>query len=192
MFARAPLRPHGENWAQAVDYWRTLRSDPGAVFDRVLQINAPQIKPQVSWGTSPDMVVAVDARVPDPAAEPDPIKRAGMENALTYMGLAPQTPITAIGLDKIFIGSCTNSRIEDLRSAAAVVRGRKLAPTIKQALVVPGSGLVREQAEAEGLHEIFQSAGFEWRLPGCSMCLGMNEDRLGPRERCASTSNRNF
>ena len=187
-----PFAPRGPLWAAAHAYWKTLRSDPGAHFDRIVPFEAANVKPQVTWGTSPDMVVPIDAVVPDPAAEPDLVKRQGMEKALSYMGLRPLTPITAIAMDKIFIGSCTNARIEDLRAAAAVVRGKKIAPTIRQALVVPGSGLVRAQAEAEGLHEIFLHAGFEWRRPGCSMCLGMNEDRLGPEERCASTSNRNF
>ncbi|HXH03784.1 MAG TPA: 3-isopropylmalate dehydratase large subunit [Candidatus Competibacteraceae bacterium] len=187
-----PYAPTGENWDKAVAWWRTLHSDPDAVFDKVVEIDASQIKPQVTWGTSPEMVVAVDERIPDPAAEPDPVKRSGMEKALRYMGLAPNTPITEIQLDRVFIGSCTNSRIEDLRAAAAVVKGRRVAPTIKQALVVPGSGLVKRQAEAEGLDRVFIEAGFEWREPGCSMCLAMNADRLLPGEHCASTSNRNF
>jgi len=187
-----PFAPRGALWEKAVAAWRELRSDADASFDREVVIEARAIKPQVTWGTSPEMVVPVDARVPDPAAEPDAVKRAGLQRALAYMGLAANTPIVDIAIDKVFIGSCTNSRIEDLRAAAAVVRGRRLAPNIKQALVVPGSGLVKRQAEAEGLHRIFLEAGFEWREPGCSMCLGMNADRLAPGERCASTSNRNF
>ncbi|MDI3258271.1 MAG: 3-isopropylmalate dehydratase large subunit [Sinobacteraceae bacterium] len=187
-----PFAPQGALWEKAVAAWRELRSDADASFDREVVIEARAIKPQVTWGTSPEMVVPVDARVPDPAAEPDAVKRAGLQRALAYMGLAANTPIVDIAIDKVFIGSCTNSRIEDLRAAAAVVRGRRLAPNIKQALVVPGSGLVKRQAEAEGLHRIFVEAGFEWREPGCSMCLGMNADRLAPGERCASTSNRNF
>jgi 3-isopropylmalate/(R)-2-methylmalate dehydratase large subunit len=158
----------------------------------VVRIDAAGIKPQVTWGTSPEQVVPVDGRVPDPAAEPDPVKAKGMRRALDYMGLEPGTPITQIRPDKVFIGSCTNSRIEDLRAAAAVVKGRQVAPGIKLALVVPGSGLVKAQAEAEGLDRVFTEAGFEWREPGCSMCLAMNADRLEPGERCASTSNRNF
>lgn len=187
-----PYAPRGELWERAVAAWRELRSDEDAVFDREVCIDAASIKPQVTWGTSPEMVVAVDGRVPDPDQEPDPVKREGMRRALYYMGLEANTPITEIRLDKVFIGSCTNSRIEDLRAAAAVVRGRRVAPNIKQALVVPGSGLVKRQAEAEGLDRIFIEAGFEWREPGCSMCLAMNADRLEPGERCASTSNRNF
>ena len=187
-----PLSPRGRVLEKAEAHWRTLQSDEGAAFDRTEMVDAAAVKPQVSWGTSPDMVAAVDDVVPDPADEPDPVKRDGMQKALGYMGLRPKTPITDICPEKIFIGSCTNARIEDLRAAAEVLRGKKIAPSIRQALVVPGSGLVREQAEEEGLHEIFQSAGFEWRRPGCSMCLGMNEDRLGAEERCASTSNRNF
>ncbi|NCA87756.1 MAG: 3-isopropylmalate dehydratase large subunit [Gammaproteobacteria bacterium] len=187
-----PFAPQGELFARAAAHWRTLVSDPDAKFDRVVHLDAAAIKPQVTWGTSPEMVVAIDDRVPNPAAEPDPTKAAGMRRALEYMGLEAGTPITAIRPDKVFIGSCTNSRIEDLRAAAAVVKGRQVAPTIKLALVVPGSGPVKEQAEAEGLHEIFTAAGFEWRDPGCSMCLAMNADRLEPGERCASTSNRNF
>jgi 3-isopropylmalate/(R)-2-methylmalate dehydratase large subunit len=187
-----PFAPQGDLFARAADHWRTLVSDPDAKFDRVVHLDAAAIKPQVTWGTSPEMVVAIDDRVPNPAAEPDPTKAAGMRRALEYMGLEAGTPITAIRPDKVFIGSCTNSRIEDLRAAAAVVKGRKVASSIKLALVVPGSGPVKEQAEAEGLHEIFTAAGFEWRDPGCSMCLAMNADRLEPGERCASTSNRNF
>lgn len=187
-----PYAPAAAHWDQAVAYWRTLRSDPDAEFARVVDLDARAVQPMVSWGTSPDMVVPVGGNVPDPADEPDPVKRDGMQRALQYMGLEPGTPITAISPDKVFIGSCTNARIEDLRSAAAVVRGRRVAASIKQALVVPGSGLVKAQAEAEGLDRVFKDAGFEWREPGCSMCLGMNDDRLQPGERCASTSNRNF
>ncbi len=187
-----PYAPTGEVWERAVAHWRSLKSDDGAVFDRTVTLDASTLAPQVSWGTSPEMVVAVDACVPDPAAETDPVKRNGMERALQYMDLQPGTPITDIALDKVFIGSCTNSRIEDLRAAAAAIRGGKVAANIKQALVVPGSGLIKRQAEAEGLDKVFTDAGFEWREPGCSMCLAMNADRLEPGERCASTSNRNF
>lgn len=187
-----PFSPSGEAWDKAVAYWRTLHSDEGASFDRVVQLKAEDIRPQVTWGTSPEMVVAVDACVPDPAKEADPVKREGMERALQYMGLNPNTPINSIAIDKVFIGSCTNSRIEDLREAAAVVKGRHVAANVKLALAVPGSGLVKRQAEAEGLDKVFVAAGFEWREPGCSMCLAMNADRLEPGERCASTSNRNF
>jgi 3-isopropylmalate/(R)-2-methylmalate dehydratase large subunit len=187
-----PFAPTGPQWDAAVAHWRTLRSDPGARFDRVVQIDATRVEPQVTWGTSPEMVCSIEAAVPDPARETDPVRRAGMERALQYMGLAPGLPITDIRIDKVFIGSCTNSRIEDLREAASVVRGRHVAPSIRQALVVPGSGRVKAQAQAEGLDRVFVQAGFEWREPGCSMCLGMNEDRLAAGERCASTSNRNF
>jgi 3-isopropylmalate/(R)-2-methylmalate dehydratase large subunit len=187
-----PLAPQGASFEQAAAHWRTLVSDPQARFDEVIVLDAAAIGPQVTWGTSPEQVATVDGRVPDPAAEPDPVKAGGIRRALEYMGLEPGTPITAIRPDKVFIGSCTNSRIEDLRAAAAVVEGRRVAPSIQLALVVPGSGLVKAQAEAEGLDRIFTSAGFEWRAPGCSMCLAMNADRLGPGERCASTSNRNF
>ncbi len=187
-----PLAPVGPHWDRALDYWRTLHSDPGARFDLVVTLNASEIKPQVSWGTSPEMVVAIDGCVPDPDKEKDPTKREGMERALTYMGLKPNTPMVDIRIDKVFIGSCTNSRIEDLRAAAVVVRGRHRASNVTLAMVVPGSGLVKEQAEREGLDRIFKDAGFEWREPGCSMCLAMNADRLEPGERCASTSNRNF
>jgi len=187
-----PYAPRGDLWERAVAAWRELRSDDDAVFDRVVHLDAASIKPQVTWGTSPEMVVAVDGRVPDPDQAADPVKQESMRRALHYMGLEANTPITEIRLDKVFIGSCTNSRIEDLRAAAAVVRGRRVAPNIKQALVVPGSGLVKRQAEAEGLDRVFIEAGFEWREPGCSMCLAMNADRLEPGERCASTSNRNF
>jgi 3-isopropylmalate/(R)-2-methylmalate dehydratase large subunit len=187
-----PYAPQGVQWDQAVAHWRSLHSDEGARFDREVQIEAADIQPQVTWGTSPEMVLPVGGRVPDPAQEPDPVKRSGMQKALAYMGLAANTPIEAIQIDKVFIGSCTNSRIEDLRAAAAVVRGRHKAPGVRLAMVVPGSGLVKAQAEAEGLDRIFLAAGFEWREPGCSMCLAMNADRLEPGERCASTSNRNF
>jgi 3-isopropylmalate/(R)-2-methylmalate dehydratase large subunit len=187
-----PFAPRGTLWDAAVADWRTLQSDEGARFDCTLHIDANTLRPMVTWGTSPDMVVPVDGSVPDPAAEADPVKRAGMAHALVYMGLVPGTPMQQIPIDKVFIGSCTNARIEDLRAAAAVVRGRRLAVSVKQALVVPGSGLVKAQAESEGLDQIFTAAGFEWREPGCSMCLGMNDDRLLPGERCASTSNRNF
>ncbi|MCG3200252.1 MAG: 3-isopropylmalate dehydratase large subunit [Gammaproteobacteria bacterium] len=187
-----PSSPRGPMWEKAVEAWRDLHSDTGARFDAVVEIDAGSLKPQVTWGTSPEMVIAVDACVPDPAAEADPVRADGMRRAMEYMGLAPGTPITAIAIDKVFIGSCTNSRLSDLRAAAAVVRGRMVASSVKQALVVPGSGLVKQQAEAEGLDRVFRDAGFEWREPGCSMCLGMNPDRLSPGERCASTSNRNF
>lgn len=187
-----PFAPVGPHWDQAVAYWRTLHSDPEAKFDAVVLIDAADIRPQVTWGTSPEMVVAVDDRVPDPDKEKDPAKRDAIEKALVYMGLKPNTAINDIRIDKVFIGSCTNSRIEDLRAAAAVVRGKFRASNVKLAMVVPGSGLVKEQAEREGLDQIFRDAGFEWREPGCSMCLAMNADRLEPGERCASTSNRNF
>ncbi len=187
-----PFAPQGELWDKAVDYWRTLHSDEGAKFDQVVRMDAAQIRPQVTWGTSPEMVVAVDGRVPDPATMSDAAKRSAAERALQYMGLAANTPITEIGIDKVFIGSCTNSRIEDLRAAAAITRGRHVAANVKLAMVVPGSGLVKQQAELEGLDKIFITAGFEWREPGCSMCLAMNDDKLEPGERCASTSNRNF
>jgi 3-isopropylmalate/(R)-2-methylmalate dehydratase large subunit len=187
-----PFAPKGEQWERAVAYWRTLRSDEHAKFDRVLTLAAAEIKPQVTWGTSPEMVLPVDARVPDPDKEKDPTRREGIERALTYMGLKPNTPLTDIRVDKVFIGSCTNSRIEDIRAAAAIVRGRRVAANVRLALVVPGSGLVKRQAEKEGLDRVFKDAGFEWREPGCSMCLGMNADRLEPGERSASTSNRNF
>jgi 3-isopropylmalate/(R)-2-methylmalate dehydratase large subunit len=187
-----PFSPVGPHWEQALTYWRTLHSDPDAKFDAVVLIDAADIRPQVTWGTSPEMVVAVDDRVPDPDKEKDPVKRDAIEKALVYMGLKPNTAINDIRIDKVFIGSCTNSRIEDLRAAAAVVRGKFRASNVKLAMVVPGSGLVKEQAEREGLDKIFRDAGFEWREPGCSMCLAMNADRLEPGERCASTSNRNF
>ncbi|MBI1886933.1 MAG: 3-isopropylmalate dehydratase large subunit [Nitrosomonadales bacterium] len=187
-----PFAPQGEMWNKAVACWRTLHSDDGAQFDKVVRLDAAEIKPQVTWGTSPEMVVAVDGRVPDPATMTDPVKRHDTERALHYMGLAANAPITEISIDKVFIGSCTNARIEDLRAAAAVAKGKHVAPNVKLAMVVPGSGLVKAQAEKEGLDRIFIAAGFEWRDPGCSMCLAMNDDRLEPGERCASTSNRNF
>jgi 3-isopropylmalate/(R)-2-methylmalate dehydratase large subunit len=184
--------PSDEQWAGAVAYWRTLHSDDGAMFDKVVRLKAEDIAPQVTWGTSPEMVDSVLARVPDPAALDDPVRRQSLERALRYMDLQPGTPITDIRIDKVFIGSCTNSRIEDLRAAAGVVKGRHVAAGVKLAMVVPGSGLVKRQAESEGLDQVFREAGFEWREPGCSMCLAMNDDRLEPGERCASTSNRNF
>ena len=189
-----PLVPSGVEFEQAASIWRTFASDAGAEFDRVVELDAAQIKPQVSWGTSPEMVVSIEDRVPDPEKEKDPVKRNALERALEYMALTPDTPIESIRPDKVFIGSCTNARIEDLRAAAYVVRklGRKVAPNIRLAMVVAGSGLVKQQAEHEGLDKIFVDAGFEWRDPGCSMCLAMNADRLEPGERCASTSNRNF
>jgi 3-isopropylmalate/(R)-2-methylmalate dehydratase large subunit len=187
-----PYAPKDEVWEMAVANWRTLHSDADAEFDKVVHLDAASLKPQVTWGTSPEMVIGIDGKVPDPAAESDEVKREGMKAALQYMGLEPNTPIAAIQPDVVFIGSCTNSRIEDLREAAKVAKGRKVAASIKQALVVPGSGLVKQQAEQEGLDKIFIEAGFEWREPGCSMCLAMNADRLQSGERCASTSNRNF
>ncbi|MEY4643387.1 MAG: hypothetical protein RLZZ596_218 [Pseudomonadota bacterium] len=189
-----PMSPSGAEWEQAVAYWRTLHSDPDARFDAVVELDASTIVPQVTWGTSPEMVLGIDGRVPDPDKEKDAVKRGAIERALTYMALEPGKLLADIHVDKVFIGSCTNSRIEDMREAAAVVKklGQKVARNVKLALVVPGSGMVKEQAEREGLHEIFQAAGFEWREPGCSMCLAMNADRLEPGERCASTSNRNF
>ncbi|MGE1151699.1 3-isopropylmalate dehydratase large subunit [Pseudomonas sp. ICMP 460] len=187
-----PFAPAGADWDAAVEAWKDLVSDADAVFDTVVELDATRIKPQVSWGTSPEMVVAVDQNVPDPAKEADLVKRGSIERALKYMGLKANQAITDIQLDRVFIGSCTNSRIEDLRAAAAIAKGRKVASTIKQAIVVPGSGLVKAQAEAEGLDKIFLEAGFEWREPGCSMCLAMNPDRLESGEHCASTSNRNF
>jgi len=191
-FKGRPFAPSGALWDAAVTYWRTLHTDDGAVFDRVVEINAAEIVPQISWGTSPEMVLPVTGRVPDPEKEKDPARRVGIERALEYMGLVPNTPLTDIKIDKVFIGSCTNSRIEDLRAAAAVVRGKRVASNVKLAMVVAGSGLVKKQAELEGLDKIFLESGFEWREPGCSMCLAMNADRLEPQERCASTSNRNF
>lgn len=187
-----PFAPKGENWEKAVKSWRELHSDDDAQFDNVVTLDASKIKPQVTWGTSPEMVVPVDANIPDPAAENDTVKRNGMLKALKYMGLNANQPVQDIRLDRVFIGSCTNSRIEDLREAAAAIKGGKVAATVKQAMVVPGSGLVKQQAEQEGLDKIFVEAGFEWRDPGCSMCLAMNADRLEAGEHCASTSNRNF
>ncbi|MES2073605.1 MAG: 3-isopropylmalate dehydratase large subunit [Pseudomonadota bacterium] len=187
-----PFSPVGPHWDRAVEYWRTLHTDVGAKFDMVVTLDAAEITPQVTWGTSPEMVVSIDGRVPDPDKEKDAVKRDAMEKALVYMALTPNTAISDIRIDKVFIGSCTNSRIEDLRAAAAVVRGKYRASNVKLAMVVPGSGLVKDQAEREGLDRIFRDAGFEWREPGCSMCLAMNADRLEPGERCASTSNRNF
>ncbi len=189
-----PFAPTGVAWDHAVAFWKTLQSDAGAHWDAVVELDAAAIQPQVTWGTSPEMVVAVDGRVPDPEKEKDANKRDAIERALAYMGLQPNKAITDIRIDKVFIGSCTNSRIEDLREAAAVVKraGMRVASNVKVAMVVPGSGLVKAQAEQEGLHDIFKAAGFEWREPGCSMCLAMNADRLEPGERCASTSNRNF
>jgi 3-isopropylmalate/(R)-2-methylmalate dehydratase large subunit len=184
----------GAEWDMAVAYWKTLHSDAYATFDRVVELDAASIVPQVTWGTSPEMVLGIDDAIPDPEKEKDPSKRSAIERALTYMALTPGKPLNDIVIDKVFIGSCTNSRIEDMREAAAVVKrlGQKVARNVKLAMVVPGSGLVKEQAEREGLHDIFRAAGFEWREPGCSMCLAMNADRLEPGERCASTSNRNF
>lgn len=187
-----PFAPKGELWDKAVAYWQTLHSDEGARFDTVVEMRAEDIRPQVTWGTSPEMVTDIGGRVPDPARESDPVRKASIERALTYMGLVPDTPISEIPVDIVFIGSCTNSRIEDLRAAAEVARGRRKAESVERVLVVPGSGLVKAQAEAEGLDKVFIEAGFEWREPGCSMCLAMNADRLQPGQRCASTSNRNF
>ena len=187
-----PFAPKGADWDAAVALWETLVSDDDAQFDTVVELRAEDIKPQVSWGTSPEMVLPVDANVPDPAKESDPVKKDSIERALKYMGLSANQAITDIKLDRVFIGSCTNSRIEDLREAAAVAKGRKVADNVIQAMVVPGSGLVKKQAEDEGLDKIFIEAGFEWREPGCSMCLAMNPDKLGSGEHCASTSNRNF
>jgi 3-isopropylmalate/(R)-2-methylmalate dehydratase large subunit len=191
-FRGRPYAPKGEMFEQAAAYWKTLVSDDDAKFDAEVVLDASKIKPQVTWGTSPEMVVTVDGKVPDPADAPSKVKRQDWERALKYMGLQAGTPIEQIRIDKVFIGSCTNSRIEDLREAAAVVKGRHKAANVKLAMVVPGSGLVKQQAEQEGLDRIFLDAGFEWREPGCSMCLAMNADRLEPGERCASTSNRNF
>ena len=187
-----PFAPKGDEWIQAVSAWRQLVSDEDAHFDQTIVLRGDDIKPQVTWGTSPEMVLPIDQLIPDPAQQDDPIKQTGYARALQYMGLKENTPLTDIWLDRVFIGSCTNSRIEDIRAAAAVVQGRKVASSIKQALVVPGSGLVKQQAEEEGLDQVFIDAGFEWRAPGCSMCLAMNADRLGAGEHCASTSNRNF
>ncbi|MBT8117029.1 MAG: 3-isopropylmalate dehydratase large subunit, partial [Gammaproteobacteria bacterium] len=190
--AGRPYAPAGEQWDRAVASWSVLHSDSDAVFDQTVTLDATQLAPQVTWGTSPEMVAPVDGVVPDPDDEQDAVRREGMRKALDYMDLQPGTPITAIRPDHVFIGSCTNARIEDLRAAAAAIRGRKVHAGVRQALVVPGSGLVKEQAEAEGLHTLFTEAGFEWREPGCSMCLAMNADRLQAGDRCASTSNRNF
>ena len=187
-----PLSPKGDAWDKAVEYWKTLHSDQGAFFDSIIQLDASTIKPQVTWGTSPEMVVDIDGLVPDPVNELDPVKKEAIVKALAYMDLQANMKMTDISIDKVFIGSCTNSRIEDLRAAASVLKGKYRAPNVKLAMVVPGSGLVKEQAEQEGLDQIFINAGFEWRDPGCSMCLAMNADRLEPGERCASTSNRNF
>ncbi|MDQ1315932.1 MAG: 3-isopropylmalate/(R)-2-methylmalate dehydratase large subunit [Pseudomonadota bacterium] len=187
-----PYSPKGDTWDKAVAWWNTLHSDADAAFDRVVELDAAKIEPQVTWGTSPEMVTTIGGRVPNPADAPSEVKRHDWTRALEYMGLAAGTPMAEIAVDKVFIGSCTNSRIEDLREAASVAKGRKVAPNVKLAMVVPGSGLVKQQAEAEGLDRIFVEAGFEWREPGCSMCLAMNADRLEPGERCASTSNRNF
>ncbi|MHB1529216.1 MAG: 3-isopropylmalate dehydratase large subunit [Acidiferrobacteraceae bacterium] len=187
-----PFAPAGALWERAAQEWRRLRTDDDAVFDQTVRIDVGTVAPQVTWGTSPEMVLPIDARVPDPAQESDPIRRQGIIRALEYMGLKPGTVLSDISIDKVFIGSCTNARIEDLRAAAEVVRGRRVASRVKLAMVVPGSGLVKSEAEREGLDRIFLDAGFEWREPGCSMCLAMNADRLEPQERCASTSNRNF
>jgi 3-isopropylmalate/(R)-2-methylmalate dehydratase large subunit len=187
-----PQAPSAEHWETALAYWQTLHSDAGAVFDKIHHFAAEDIAPQVSWGTSPEMTLPITARVPDPSQALDANQAESWKKALQYMDLKPGVPLTEIAIDKVFIGSCTNARLEDLRAAAAVLKGKRIASTITQALVVPGSGQVRRQAEAEGLAQIFVDAGFEWRQPGCSMCLGMNEDRLAPGERCASTSNRNF
>lgn len=187
-----PFSPKGEQWEKAVAYWKTLHSDPGAQFDATVELDAQDILPQVTWGTSPEMVTSINGVVPDPEKESDPIRKEAIIRALKYMGLQANTPMKDIAIDKVFIGSCTNSRIEDLRLAASIVKGKKRAANVKQVLIVPGSGLVKEQAEKEGLDKIFIEAGFEWREPGCSMCLAMNDDRLAPGERCASTSNRNF
>lgn len=187
-----PYAPKAEDWEKAVAAWQDLKSDDGAVFDHVVTIDGSSIEPQVTWGTSPEMVIGINDNIPNPAAEVDVVKRSGMESALAYMDIAADAPISSVYVDKVFIGSCTNSRIEDLRAAAAIAEGKKVATSVKLAMVVPGSGLVKQQAEQEGLDKIFLEAGFEWRDPGCSMCLAMNADRLEPGERCASTSNRNF
>jgi len=187
-----PFAPRGGIWDKAVVHWKTLHSDNDAAFDHEVVLQAKDIRPQITWGTSPEMTISIDDVIPEPASETDEVKRNGMEKALKYMGLSAGSHIKDISMDRVFIGSCTNSRIEDLRAAAEIVQGRKVSDTVKQALVVPGSGLVKQQAEDEGLAEIFKNAGFEWRDPGCSMCLAMNADRLEPGERCASTSNRNF
>jgi len=187
-----PFTPKGDNWIKALAYWQTLHSDEGAVFDKTVTIEAKDIQPQVTWGTSPEMVLDINGYVPDPSQESDPVKAESIRNALSYIHLEPNTPINSVEIDKVFIGSCTNSRIEDLRAAADVAKGKKIADNVKLALVVPGSGLIKQQAEEEGLDAIFTEAGFEWREPGCSMCLAMNADKLEVGERCASTSNRNF
>ncbi|KGQ43661.1 isopropylmalate isomerase [Gallibacterium anatis] len=187
-----PYAPKGKDWDDAVAYWKTLKTDEGAEFDTVVVLDAKDIAPQVTWGTNPGQVIGIDQTVPNPAEMSDPLVRASAEKALAYIGLEPNTDLTQVPVDQVFIGSCTNSRIEDLRAAAAVMKGRKVAGNVKRVLVVPGSGLVKEQAEKEGLDKIFIEAGAEWRNPGCSMCLGMNDDQLGEWERCASTSNRNF
>jgi 3-isopropylmalate/(R)-2-methylmalate dehydratase large subunit len=183
--------PHGKDWDKAVSYWKTLKSDPDAAFDKIVLINASDIRPQITWGTSPELVVSVDAKVPDPKDFVDPVKQEAAKKALAYMGLTPGTPMTSIKVDVVFIGSCTNGRIEDLRAAAKIAKNKKVAKNV-QALVVPGSGRVKRQAEKEGLDKIFKNAGFEWREAGCSMCLAMNEDKAAPGQRCISTSNRNF
>ena len=187
-----PMTPTGGEWDKAVTYWKTLHSDEGAHFDQTISLDAKNIKPQVTWGTSPEMVIAIDGLIPDPDKESDPVKAESIKNALNYIHLKANTPINTVAIDKVFIGSCTNSRIEDLRIAASVAKGKRVASNVKLALVVPGSGLIKQQAEAEGLDKIFTDAGFEWREAGCSMCLAMNADKLEPGERCASTSNRNF
>jgi len=190
--AGRPYAPEGDQWDQAVAAWFDLHSDDDAVFDQEITLDAQAIKPQVTWGTSPEMVVSVDMKVPDPAAEVDSVKSEGMQKALEYMGLSAGEQINEINIDKVFIGSCTNSRLADLQEAANIIKGRKVADNVKLAMIVPGSGLIKQQAEKAGLDKIFTDAGFEWREPGCSMCLAMNADRLEPQERCASTSNRNF
>ena len=187
-----PMAPRGADWDKAVAWWRSLATDPGAVYDKVVMIDAADIAPCLTWGTSPEDVVAITGVVPDPASFADPSKQVAARKSLDYMGLTPGTRMEDVPVEHIFIGSCTNSRIEDLRAAAAIARGRHVAPNVRQALVVPGSGLVKRQAEAEGLDRIFTDAGFEWREPGCSMCLAMNPDKVPAGERCASTSNRNF
>ncbi|AWD32334.1 3-isopropylmalate dehydratase large subunit [Candidatus Kinetoplastibacterium sorsogonicusi] len=191
-FKDLPFAPKDKNWDLAVESWKNLHSDKDAIFDSIININAADITPQVTWGTSPEMVLSIDSKVPDPMHEKDPVKQKSIERAIEYMGLKPNIPLTDIYIDRVFIGSCTNSRIEDLRLAAKTIKGKKIANNVKQAMVVPGSGIVKKQAEQEGLDKIFMDAGFEWRDPGCSMCLAMNADRLNPEERCASTSNRNF
>lgn len=191
-FKDRPYSPKGEQWQQAVAQWQELKTDPDAEFDVVVELQAADIEPQVSWGTSPEMVVGINQPLPDPEQEQDPVKADGMRRAYQYMDLKPGMKMSDVVPDRVFIGSCTNSRIEDLRAAADVAKGRKVSDKVKQALVVPGSGLVKQQAEEEGLDKVFIDAGFEWREPGCSMCLAMNADKLGEGEHCASTSNRNF